>query len=254
MARRDTQLKADQLQHFMRISSEGGTKTVERLGSMIRQRVPDPDGELRIADLGGGDGHVLDALLEAMPRAQGVLVDLAQEMVDANRPHPRKVAYRGDLANLDGALPEDLSFEVVLFNVVLHHCLAQGVGDTRELQQRILRQATRRLAPGGRILVLEQIHESPIVPDLASLLIYGLTRSKLLAPLTGRLGANTAGAGVLFASQARLRRLYVDAGLELVEEVLFRQDGTPWVALAVGCTNSCQKLYVLQPADAAPQV
>ena len=129
----------------------------------------------------------------------------------------------------------------------MHHCLDSGVSSTRRLQKTILTQASKRLAPGGFILVLEQIHESPLVPDLASLVIYRLTKSRLLAPLMGRFGANTAGVGVLFASQRRLRRLFDEAGMQIMKERLFRDDGSSWKTLAVGCTKSEQRFYILRP-------
>ena len=95
------QLDGSQLDYFRRDASACCTSEASRLVEMIRESIPNPDGELRVADLGGGDGRILDGLLDALPNAQGTLVDLAQKMVDANQPHPRKVAIQGDLSSLD---------------------------------------------------------------------------------------------------------------------------------------------------------
>jgi hypothetical protein len=48
-------------------------------------------------------------------------------------------------------------------------------------------------------------------------LIFGLTKSRALAPFTRRLGANTAGVGVCFLSERRWRALLAQAGLTVVE-------------------------------------
>ena len=50
----------------------------------------------RIVDVGGGRGHLLHAVLEATPRARGILVDLPG-VVEAGGPaHPRLVRQAGD--------------------------------------------------------------------------------------------------------------------------------------------------------------
>ncbi len=243
----DATLQAAQLEFFKRDRTDARRAQTQQMIEFLCESIPDRNAELRVADLGGGDGVVLDGLLEALPNARGMLVDLAQEMVDANRPHPRKRAVRGDLAHLDASLAPDERFDIIFFNVVLHHCLGSSPAETRRLQERILREATSRLTPTGRIFVLEQIHESPIFPDFSSHLIYHLTKSRSLAPLTGRFGANTAGVGVLFASERRLHRLFDDAGLDVCDERVLRHGRLRLSTLAVASTNSKQRLYVLEP-------
>lgn len=242
----ESDLTPEQLDHFRRAANPRRAAEAKRLAGMICDYLGEPDRPRRIVDLGGGDGSVLDHCLEGLPGAEGLLVDLAQVMLDANRPHPRKRLRLGNLADLDTALADEDPFDLMILNVVLHHCLADDAPSTRALQEDILRAAARRLAPGGTILVLEQVHESPIVPDLTPWLIYRLTRLRLLAPVVRRLGANTAGVGVLFASTRRLRRLFADAGLELRDEILFRTDGHSLALAAVGCRHSCQTLFALR--------
>lgn len=240
-------LSPTQLEHFRRDATPGGAREFKRLAKLICDLAGGTGSKIRIADFGGGDGRVLDACLDTMPEAEGVLVDVAEEMIDVNRPRPNKQVFLSDLRDVNSVLPEGLKFDVILFNVVLHHCIERSVSRSRALQQKILEAAARRLRPGGRLFVLEQIHESFILPDLPSLLIFGLTRSRGLGPLIRGVGGNTGGVGVLFASERRLLRLFRESKLTLQTQVLFRQDGSNWRQLAVGCTNARQVLFVLLP-------
>lgn len=241
------QLDRAQLQIFKRGSTEPRLEFARLLVERICAAVEDPDRPLALVDLGGGDGRILDGCLEALPRARGTLVELAGEMVDANVPHPRKTTLQGDLLHLESLLPAGEQYDLILFNVVLHHCLGTTAAASRALQQRVLGEASRRLTSTGRVVVVEQIHESPVFPGLASRVIYYLTRSRLLAPLVRHGGANTAGVGVLFASEKRLLRLYDDAGLAVVGLEVVRTGRRRWMRMLIGITRSHQTLYVLEP-------
>jgi SAM-dependent methyltransferase len=243
----ERQLSADQLGYFRRDITPQRAEQHRKLVQLICDAAGNGSSPVRMADLGGGDGRVLDGCLDARPGSTAVLVDVAQEMVDANLQRPDKTVLRGNLVDLDPVLPEGMLFDVILFNVVLHHCIDDSVAATRDLQRRILRAAAGRLAPGGRILVLEQVHESPLVPDLAPWFIYQLTSSRILPGILRPLGANTAGVGVLFASERRLLRLFESAELDVSDARLFRMDGHSWKLLVSGVTRSYQKLFVLQP-------
>ena len=117
----------------------------------------DLDGVRVIADLGGGPGHYLVALLERAPKARGYLADLPPSLQVARAllaDHPLRerielVAwdlYRGEPANpID---PIDLAF----ISQVLHGC---GPEPNREM----LRRVAAHLAPGGRVVIHENVVE-----------------------------------------------------------------------------------------------
>ena len=72
------------------MTAKAAGETAEVLGAY------DFSSSRRIVDVGGGRGHLLHAILEATPRARGILVDLPG-VVEAGGPaHPRLVRQAGD--------------------------------------------------------------------------------------------------------------------------------------------------------------
>jgi C-methyltransferase len=119
----------------------------------------------RIADIGGGRGHLLRAILETAPGAQGILFDLPMmiDTLDASD-QPRLTMQAGDF--FVDALP---SAEVYILMEVLH--------DWADEQCIAILHAIRRAAPGGAtVLVIEDLMpEKPADPAAAALDIIMLT-------------------------------------------------------------------------------
>ncbi len=205
----------------------------------------------RALDLGGGTGRHLDAILAAYPYAEGVLIDSSEHMVFNNQPHPRKELICGNLADLEPALPLDKSYDLMTIWYVLHHCIGTSVSETRRIQRDILQSAASFLTERGRLVVIEVCYESYLLPKYATRMIYHITRSRLLAPIAKRFEANTAGTGVLFATEAELDQLFHDAGLE-VDQKIFLEDeskGGPLAHLILALKSSYMKAWVLRRAD-----
>ena len=112
-----------------------------------------------VADLGGGPGHYLAAILQRVPAAEGYLVDLAPTLAiaqriqagnpDWSRVHP----VEWDLYSDDppGALPRlDLAF----VSQVVH-------SESHEANRAFLRRLFPLVSPGGRVVV----HERVVEPD-----------------------------------------------------------------------------------------
>lgn len=102
-----------------------------------------------IADLGGGGGTLIGAILEAFPNVRGILVDLPESIERA-----RARFSNGDLAGRCTLVAADLCEEVpsgadmYMLKHVLHGCDdAAATG--------ILRHCRRVLPPEGRVLVIE---------------------------------------------------------------------------------------------------
>ena len=99
-----------------------------------------------IADIGGGAGHLLAAVLETAPGAEGVLFDLpAVAERAAERPHPRARYIGGDF--FKDPIP---SCDAYLLMTVLH--------DWSDAEAAQILAAIRRSAPpGAKLLLLEAV-------------------------------------------------------------------------------------------------
>lgn len=102
----------------------------------------------RMLDIGTGPGHVPLLVVERLPGARVVGVDLARHMLAhaerrrAASPHGGRVELR--LADAKRLEFEDASFDAVFSNTILHH-----LPDPRPF----LREAARVLRPGGALLI-----------------------------------------------------------------------------------------------------
>ncbi|TML91880.1 MAG: class I SAM-dependent methyltransferase [Actinobacteria bacterium] len=105
-----------------------------------------PASPRRVLDLGTGDGHVLSLI-----GAPGVGVDFSPAMLDAAR---TRYAGRSDVEvvdhNLNAALPDMGSFDVVVSAFAIHHC---SHARKRELYAEVF----ELLEPGGVFANLEHV-------------------------------------------------------------------------------------------------
>lgn len=98
-----------------------------------------------IADIGGGSGHLVKAVLETAPRATGILFDLPAVIETLHVHHKRLTTHSGDF--FADPLP---AADAYLLMEILHdwpdeQCLA------------ILRAVRQAAAPGARLLVIENV-------------------------------------------------------------------------------------------------
>lgn len=98
-----------------------------------------------IADIGGGRGHLLRAVLDAVPAAQGVLFDLPAVIGSLDVEHERLVPAAGDF--FTDQLP---SADAYLLMEVLHDWPDQQCVE-------ILTGIRRAADPGAKVLVIENV-------------------------------------------------------------------------------------------------
>jgi C-methyltransferase len=98
-----------------------------------------------VADIGGGHGHLLAAILDAAPSTQGILFDLPEVINNLTIKHDRLTPMAGDFF-ADPLPPAD----VYLLMEVLH--------DWTDEKCRAILGAIRRAAPpGAKVLVIENV-------------------------------------------------------------------------------------------------
>jgi O-methyltransferase domain len=100
----------------------------------------------RVGDIGGGRGHLLQAVLESAPHAQGVLFDLPQVVRQSDIPASRRLTLQGGDFFKD-KLP---SCDLYLLMEVIHDW-----GDEDSVA--ILKAIRAAARPGAKLLLIEQI-------------------------------------------------------------------------------------------------
>jgi len=183
----------------------------------------DVDEEFHVLDVGGGNGAFADMLLDSFPRCQVTVLDNSAQLLQKNRPHPRKQLVNASAENVATRL-EDNAYDLACFNWVLHHLVTDSYAETQQMVARVLADIMTKLKPSGRISVFENMYQGMAFDDLPGKLIYALSSSRALAPWMKRLGANTAGVGVCFHSRQTWLRIFRRAQLQ----VLCYDEDQPW--------------------------
>lgn len=130
---------------------DGAMSGLSRLLSRSIARSYDFSAARRIVDVGGGSGELLAQILQRHPRARGVVYDLPRVVERARRQLALAgVAERCEPVggNFFDSVPED--GDVYLLKRVIHDW-----GDSRSLV--ILRNCRAAMAPGGTLLLVEQL-------------------------------------------------------------------------------------------------
>jgi tRNA (cmo5U34)-methyltransferase len=130
-----------------------------------------PESVRRVADLGTGDGYVLDALRGARPGLRGTAVDFSAEMLRRAR---ERFAGVDEVTvvehDLDVPLPDSDwgRFDAVVSAFAIHHL-------TDPRKQALYDEVFGVLAPGGVFLNLE--HVSSPTPELHDAFLYAINSS-----------------------------------------------------------------------------
>jgi ubiquinone/menaquinone biosynthesis C-methylase UbiE len=192
-------LRAEQSLHFDRIyfPEQNWAFLESWLGAEIQ-----PEEEFSFLDVGGGNGQFTDGLLDRYPNAQGVLLDVSEELLNANRRNPRKKLLCCSADDLAATLAGQ-RFRLIFMMFVLHHFIVDGYPETIAKQIDILDQCRRLLTADGCLIVLENLPESFVSNRLTNYLIYRLSSSRRLAGIVRAMGSNTAGIGVLYLDKTR---------------------------------------------------
>jgi SAM-dependent methyltransferase len=182
----------------------------------FRTLVGDGPVEGKVVDMGGGVGHFAASLKQSIA-AKVRVVDMDPASVEQCRAAGLDAA-QGDALNPVAQGDE----QVVCFNLILHHLVADSEAQTRALQTRALTQWAGKVPT---VFVNEYIYES-MIPGFSGRFIFEITSSRILSTIAKAISrvvpplrANTFGVGVRFRSRGEWHKLFEEAGFRVVKEV-----------------------------------
>jgi Methyltransferase domain len=155
-------------------------------------------GEFSFLDIGGGNGKFADRLLNEYPKCRVTILDNSQMLLNANLENPRKILICDSVENLDKL---NITYDLISLNWLLHHLVGNSYAESRKNIYSTLSLVLKLLNEGGRISIFENMYDGILFKNWPGFLIYQLTSSKLIAKITKKMGANTAGVGVCFLSK-----------------------------------------------------
>jgi hypothetical protein len=169
-----------------------------------------------VVDVGGGCGYFARHLKEKTGLKVRVLDTDAQSIAAC---HEQSIE-----AVCDDALEPKImgDEEIVCFNLILHHLIADDDKLTEQLQKKALNVWRTNTS---YVFVNEYVYDS-FIGNISGRIIYEITRSSLLSTLGSlvsrfvpSLRANTFGIGVRFRSHAEWESLFLESGYQVVSRI-----------------------------------
>jgi tRNA1(Val) A37 N6-methylase TrmN6 len=148
-------------------------------------------------------------------------------------------------------LNADRKYDFAVVSFVLHHIVRNTNRQTYEAQKTFISKVSSILKEDGVIFVVENIYEGVFGTDIGGRVIYEITKLKSIAPLTRKLGANTAGEGVRFRNQRSWDIMFKSVGLRELDSVLNKEFGASFPItkrIPLLCNERYQSIKTLKPA------
>lgn len=197
-----------------------------------------------IADFGGGNGRLLDRLLQRMPDARGTNYEISKHLRELNAPSDRKTVVADSFLSIKA----EAKFDLIFMNWVLHHLVGADLQSTISLINAASAIAHRALKPGGILVVSENLLQSVFPARFASAALFEITRSRLLKPLVSRMrdGKAIAGVGIYYLSEPQLHSLF--PGFRRVGSLVQGDHDYGWKIRLIGITRVTEKILIFQKA------
>lgn len=173
-----------------------------------------PSAEFSFLDIGGGNGRFADRLLEKYTKATGTVLDNSDLLLSRNEPNERKTTIHDSVENL-GCV--NTKYDLICVHWLLHHLVSSSYTQTRRNQLMTLQRLPGLLTARGRVSLYENTCEGWLVENWPGRLIYYLTSSKWIAPVTRRMGANTGGVGICYLSKNQWLDTIREADLQVLK-------------------------------------
>lgn len=142
-----------------RYFQEGMIALARYVADDVAKAMPPLSGARRVLDIGGGHATYSIALCRRSPQLSAVIYDSPQALV-TGRENARQAGLEGRIEFLEGDFMTDdmpTGFDVaLLFNIV------HGLSPEGNLE--LFRRVRRTLRPGGKVVILEQIHGTSPLP------------------------------------------------------------------------------------------
>ena len=197
-------------------------------------------------DVGGGIGTFANSILNLNDDIKTIDVVDPSEQAHSNFVSHQKTSLIKDfLSNImDGK-----SYDFIMVNLVCHHIISYQNTDTLEAQINFLKHAHSLLEEQGVLIIQENIYESYLLEDLCARLIYEITSLRGIEKITRKLGANTAGEGVRFHSDAAWHKIFTKSGFKVIQthdNLAWGSEMPIWQKIPLLCKSRYQRIYVLQ--------
>lgn len=130
--------------------------------------------ELRVLDLGSGDGSFLRRLILSGITGEFMAVDVSSEMIKLAKQNLKEYDQVNLLISDGFYLPfgNGVKFDLIHMDSVLHHLIGKTRGSSTKICNRLLDLLFSMLSSSGIIVIEEMHYESYIIPSLTSWLIF----------------------------------------------------------------------------------
>lgn len=224
-------LTHDQVEHFLTITD----------GLLTRSK--------KVVDVGGGCGFFAFAINAKTGLSVRVLdMDATSVAACRNRDVPGVEAEVGD-----ALAPEFTGDEgVICFNLILHHLVGDSEKRTREMQTLALATWADKCQ---YVFVNEYVYEALMGDDFCGRAIYEITKNTFLSSIARiiskpnfmkTLRANTFGVGVRFRSDKSWRKVFVDAGFDVISMASGPHEAVPLARRLLMIKSKRRDSYLLK--------
>lgn len=195
-----------------------------------------------IADFGGGNGRLLDRVLDCLPNAVGVNYEISAYLRSLNKQRPNKTIVSNSFLSQE----IDSEYDLIFINWVFHHLVGANIRSTSTLMQQAANVAFQALRPNGVLVVSENLLKSVLPAGVSSGALFSITKSHLLKPIVSRMrdGKTIAGVGIYYLSERRLIELL--SRFELMRTFFSSEHDYGWKLKPIGITRVEEKLLVFR--------